>query len=60
LQFVQLQGNGFSSFDSLQDMQSIDLVAFDTDNIQLNLKYKELHEIDTRMANNKFEDDIEE
>ncbi|VAW14711.1 hypothetical protein MNBD_BACTEROID03-1347 [hydrothermal vent metagenome] len=59
LQFVQLQGNDFNSFDNLQDMQSIDLVAFDTDNLQLDLKYRELHEIDTRMAETKFEDDVD-
>lgn len=58
LQFVQLQGNDFTSFENLENMQSIDLVAFDTDDLELNIKYRQLHEIDTRMANIRF-DDIE-
>jgi len=56
LQFVQLQGNNFTSFESLQNMQSTDLVAFDTDDLKLNIKYNQLHEIDTRMASTKFDD----
>jgi Leucine-rich repeat (LRR) protein len=56
LQFVQLQGNDFTSFESLQDMQSVELVAFDTDDLNLNIKYHQLHEIDVRMANTIFDD----
>lgn len=56
LQTIQLQGNDFSSFGTLQNMKSVYIDDFETDDLNLNLKYKKTFEGEYRMANTKFED----
>lgn len=65
LQFVQLQGNNFNCFDNLDDLKLEGLVTFDSDDLELNLKYnpKGLNSKvgiskrakESRMADTKFE-----
>ena len=57
LQILQLQGNEFDSFEGLQNMKSVYIDDFETDNLSLNLKYKKIFNGDYRTANTKFEDD---
>ena len=56
LRSLQLQGNKFDSFDNLKEMKSQGFAAFDTDNAKINMKYKDLDYIDSRMVETHFED----
>ena len=65
LQYVQLQGNKFNSFENLENLKLDGLATFDSDNVDLNLKYnpnglnsnlaKTKAAKETRMADTKFE-----
>ena len=55
LQLLQLQENQFGSFDNIQEMQSVYIEDFETDDMRLNLKHRESFDIQYRMANTHFE-----
>ena len=67
LEFVQLQGNKFNSYKSLQDLKIDGLANFDSDDVNLNAKNnperlnlkgaKGRDSKETRMADTKFEKD---
>ena len=56
LKFVQLQGNKFDTSKGLENLQSKELIAFDSDNDRLDRKYSKLSLNRTRMADTKLED----
>lgn len=60
LQIFQIQNNNIFSFENMDSMNSGQFLVFDYDKVETENKYKDFDAIKTRMADTKFEDEIEE
>lgn len=61
LEVFQIQNNGFDSFEDFNSLKSNTNLVFDFDKNKINTspKFKDINSINTRMADTKFEDEIE-
>jgi Leucine-rich repeat (LRR) protein len=62
LKVLQIQNNNIFSFDNMEGMNSGQFLVFDYDKVEVEKenKYKDFDVIKTRMADTKFEDEMEE
>ena len=59
LRILQIQNNRFDSFENLQMMDSKQFLVFDYDKEDVKKEFKDINFIKTRMADTKFEDDVD-
>lgn len=59
LQVLQLQNNKFNSFNSLEFMQSKEILVFDFDGKKPSLKFRDINTTKTGVAETEFEEDKE-